>query len=160
MKITKCFELQILNDFMELGRMTEWIRNAGESMALPESLVWNFDLCANEAITNIISYAYKDDDRHYIDMRFELTENEVLRLSIQDDGIPFNPFEALPPTPYDTFENAQIGGLGIHLIRSLMDECHYCRPNGKNITTLCAAISQTTARPLSTTLDEMQHADL
>lgn len=130
--------------------MTEWLRNAGKSMDLPESLTWNLDLCANEAVTNIISYAYKDHDRHYIDLRLELTENQVLSLTIQDDGMPFNPFEVPPPVPYDTIENAKIGGLGIHLIRSLMDECDYCRSNGKNSSTLRTNMSETAIHPLST----------
>lgn len=140
MPITNSFDLQIINEFIELRRMSEWLHNASESMAVPQSLAYNLDLCANEAVANIILYAYQNHEQHQIQMRIELKENQELCLTIQDDGMPFNPFEVLPPAPFDTIENAKIGGLGIQLIRSLMSECKYSRVNGNNIITLHASL--------------------
>lgn len=145
MQIIDSFELQITNELIELRRMSEWLHNACGSMALPEPVSMNLDLCANEAVANIINYAYKDHDRHEIHMRLELLENQALCLTIKDDGMPFNPFESLPPAPFDKIENAKIGGLGIHLIRSLMDECNYRRSENKNIVTLSANLNQNQA---------------
>jgi len=112
MQIINSFELQIFNELIELRRMSEWLHNACKSMALPGPISSNLDLCANEAVANIINYAYKDHVRHEIHLRLELMENQVLSLIIQDGGMPFNPFETLPPTPFDNIENAKIGGLG------------------------------------------------
>jgi anti-sigma regulatory factor (Ser/Thr protein kinase) len=137
------FELRIFNELMELRRMSEWLHKACESMALPEAVAMNLDLCANEAVANIISYAYEDHGRHEIHLRLGFKENQALCLTIQDDGIPFNPFEVLSPPPFDKIENAKIGGLGIHLIRSLMDKCDYLRYEDKNIVTLSANLGQT-----------------
>lgn len=149
MYIIKSFQLQIFNEFTELRRMSEWLHNACECMAVPESIQSNLDLCTNEAVANIINYAYKDHSRHEIHMHLELKENQLLYLTIQDDGIAFNPFETLPPAAFDKIENAKIGGLGIHLIRSLMDECNYLRFKDKNIITLSANLIQTPVHSLT-----------
>lgn len=148
MQMTNNFELQIFNELTELRRMSEWLHHACENLDLPGTLALNLDLCANEAVTNIIHYGYKDHDRHEIHIRLELKENQTLCLTIQDDGIPFNPFETLPPAPFDSIENAKIGGLGIHLIRSLMDECNYRRFKDQNIVTLSASLVQASTGPL------------
>jgi anti-sigma regulatory factor (Ser/Thr protein kinase) len=149
MQIINNFELQIFNELTELRRMSAWLHSACASMALSESIRSNLDLCANEAVANIINYAYQDHGRHEIYLRLGLMENQVLCLTIQDDGIAFDPFETLPPTPFDNIENAKIGGLGIHLIRSLMDECNYRRSEDKNIITLSANLIPTPAHSLA-----------
>jgi anti-sigma regulatory factor (Ser/Thr protein kinase) len=145
MQLINSFELQICNDLTELRRMSEWLQNAAESIALPSPIAWNLDLCANEAVANIILYAYQDHDPHQIYLRLELKKNHELYLLIQDDGKPFDPFKAFTPTLSDNIEDAKIGGLGIHLIRSLMDECNYCRSDGKNIITLTVRLNHTSA---------------
>jgi serine/threonine-protein kinase RsbW len=150
MQVTNSYDLQIINDFSELRHMSAWLYASAESMALPEKVAMHLDLCANEAVTNIISYAYKDRNRHQIQMRIALIDNRIVCLNIEDDGMPFNPFDTQPPAPFDNIENAKIGGLGIHFMRSLMDECHYRRSDGKNIVTLSANIKLITARTLPT----------
>lgn len=155
MPVTTNFELTIINELKELRRMSEWLHSACESMALPKPLSLNLDLCANEAVANIIQNAYQDQNRHEIQLRFELKQSHAVYLTIQDDGIPFNPFEALPPTPFDEIENAKIGGLGIHLIRSIMDECNYRRFKDKNIITLSANLTQASVSPAHCELFEI-----
>ncbi len=142
------FELVIINELKELRRMSEWLQNACGSMNLPKPLSLNLDLCANEAVANIILNAYQDHNSHEIHLCLERKQGDVVCLTIQDDGIAFNPFETLPPVPFDTLENAKIGGLGIHLIRTIMDECNYLRFKDKNIITLCANIIRTSVSPV------------
>jgi anti-sigma regulatory factor (Ser/Thr protein kinase) len=145
MPATNRFELQIANELEQLRRMSEWLSVAAESLELSDTLAWNLDLCANEAVANIILYGYEDQRQGQIALRLELKANEAVCLSIEDDGKAFNPFTVLPPAPYDTIENAPIGGLGVHLIRSLMDDCHYRRSDDKNIITLCSRLNQASA---------------
>ncbi len=147
MQIINTFELRIYNDIIELRRMSDWLHNACAELALDESLAMNLDLCANEAVANIINYAYIDHDRHEIDLYIEHKINQSISLTMEDDGFPFNPFEVLPPQPFDMLENAKIGGLGIHLIRNLMHECQYRRFNNKNIITLSVSLNQKSIRP-------------
>lgn len=142
MRIVNRFDLQIANELTELRRMSEWLRQSSEYMGLPEPVIMDLDVCANEAVANTISYGYRDDDRHDIYLRLELTESRAVRLTIEDDAVPFNPFEAPSVLPFDNIENAKIGGLGVHLVRSLMDECHYRHADGRNIITLIANASR------------------
>ena len=129
--------------------MSEWLHNACKILVVHESLARDLDVCANEAVANIILYAYEDHERHHINMRLELKKNQELSLTIQDDGIPFDPFKAVLPESYDKIENIKIGGLGIQLIRNLANECKYCRLNGKNIISLGFHPCQTSASSIN-----------
>lgn len=143
MQLIDSFELQIMNDLMELRSMSAWLHKTCENLAVPESVAKDLDLCANEAVANIILYAYEDHEKHQINIRLELKKNQELSVTIQDDGNPFDPFEAILPGSYDKIGDFQIGGMGIQLMRSLANECKYCRLNGKNIVTLCFHLCQT-----------------
>lgn len=94
-------------------------------------------------------YAYTDHDRHQINIRLELKEQKLI-LTIQDDGIAFDPFnsKAMLSKSYDKIGNINIGGLGIKLIRSLTNECSYYRSNNKNIMSLVFNLCQTSAATL------------
>jgi serine/threonine-protein kinase RsbW/sigma-B regulation protein RsbU (phosphoserine phosphatase) len=88
----------------------------------------------DEMLSNIISYAYHDEDEHDIEIRVELSENR-LTVSIVDDGIPFNPIGVEIPDTELSLEERKVGGLGIHLVRNLMDKVSYQRRIDKNIVT-------------------------
>ena len=126
--------------------MSEWLGKACENLAMTDELARDLDICANEAIANIMFYAYTDHDRHQINIRLELKEQKLI-LTIQDDGIAFDPFnsKAMLSKSYDKIGNINIGGLGIKLIRSLTNECSYYRSNNKNIMSLVFNLCQTSA---------------
>jgi anti-sigma regulatory factor (Ser/Thr protein kinase) len=86
-------------------------------------------------LNNIISYGYDDEEIHEIDIEIEL-RSERLIIILSDDGIPFNPFKKDPPDTMLSVEERMIGGLGIHLVKKLMDEYEYKRQTNKNIITL------------------------
>ena len=123
--------------------MSAWLHKTCENLAVPESVAKDLDLCANEAVANIILYAYEDHKQHQIKIRLKLKKDQELSLTIQDDGNPFDPFKAVLPESYDKIGDVQIGGMGIQLMRSLANEYKYCRLNGKNIVTLCFHLCQT-----------------
>ncbi len=137
MQSTGKFELRIFNDFAEFKVMNAWLQNVFKTLALPELLAKDLDVCANEAVTNIILYAYQDQKSHQIQMQFEFNENKEICLTIQDDGSPFDPFNAVLTDNYEKIDGLNIGGLGIQLMRSLTNQCHYRWLDGKNNTTLC-----------------------
>ena len=115
--------------------MSAWIHLMGKGMELPETVLSDLDLCATEAVQNIISYAYDDSACHRIHVRLSRAQSQV-HLEVEDDGVPFNPLE-FPPAPIaSSLERAPLGGRGIQLIRGLMTECRYRRHNGKNILTM------------------------
>jgi len=118
-----------------------------EEIDLSEGIRRTLNLVLDELISNIISYAYGDDESHEILLTFELTGGR-LTVSITDDGIPFNPFEAEPPDTTLGPEERPIGGLGIHLVRSLVDRATYQRRVDKNVVMLVKDVSaEKTAMP-------------
>ena len=125
--------------------MSAWLHKTCENLTVPELIAKDLDLCANEAVTNIILYAYEDHKQHQIKLCLKLKKDQELSLMIQDDGNPFDPFKAALPESYDKIGDIQIGGMGIQLMRSLANEYKYCRLNGKNILTLCFHLYQTTS---------------
>lgn len=94
----------------------------------------SFKVVFDELLNNIISYGYKDDRRHEIEVQITLSQRQ-LRVRITDDGIPFNPLEIDPPNVTAPLRDRKVGGLGIHLIRNMMDEFSYERHANSNVVT-------------------------
>ena len=103
-----------------------------QRMGIDNPLRRRVNLVFDELINNIVSYGYPDQGEHTIHISVEIVDSR-LKITIEDDGIAFNPFEAPEPEISQELEARQIGGLGIYLIRHLMDEIHYAREQGNNI---------------------------
>lgn len=123
--------LQLQNQTAEIARMSHWLQNIMDNWQIPPALQFRMDLSANEAVTNILSYAFPNGGDHQILLNLSL-HNEQLQLAIEDDGMSFNPLDMPPHKQPKNISEADIGGLGIHLIRHYMDECRYTRVNEKN----------------------------
>lgn len=123
--------LTIANQFGELARVASWLEQMSQHYQLAEPTVFKLDLVLNEALPNIISYAYPDQLRHDIVIRLEDRDDHVL-LEIIDDGMAFNPFAAAPLPEQLTLESASIDGRGIQLIKSFTDAQDYQRINNTN----------------------------
>jgi serine/threonine-protein kinase RsbW len=136
---TDSHNLELHNDLSELRRMSAWIHQSGKLMGLPQALVFELDLCATEAVTNIITYAYEGSASHCIQLRLKQEQSRI-DIEIEDDGKAFNPLAFPSPPPPSSLERAPLGGRGIHLIRSLMPECAYRRHGGKNILTMVSRL--------------------
>jgi sigma-B regulation protein RsbU (phosphoserine phosphatase) len=93
------------------------------------------NLVLDELLNNVISYAFADEADHDIGVTFELS-GDRLSVTISDDGSPFNPFAGSPPNTGLSIEEREIGGLGIHLVRSMMDEVSYNRRTDRNVVIL------------------------
>jgi len=130
-------ELEIRNRLDELGRATAWLEDFAGRLELPAETHYRLDLGLAEAVTNVISYAFPDGAEHLIRLRLQ-TNGEGVSLEVEDDGLPFDPLQREEPALPQTLEEAPIGGLGIHLIRSMLDECHYQRKADRNLLTMVA----------------------
>jgi anti-sigma regulatory factor (Ser/Thr protein kinase) len=124
--------LVIPNQVPALRRMSEWLDATLRQLGTPEQLLFRFDLCANEAVSNIIAYAFPENGAREIALRL-YRENGALCLEIEDDGVAFNPVERPRHVQPGSLADAKPGGLGVDLIKSFMDECHYSRQGGRNI---------------------------
>jgi anti-sigma regulatory factor (Ser/Thr protein kinase) len=125
--------ISITNQFAELIRVAAWLEQIAQHYQLAEPTVFKLDLVLNEALPNIMSYAFQDDMRHDIVIKFENSPDQVL-LEIIDDGMPFDPFNPAPlPPGQHSLESASINGRGIHLITSYTDAQEYQYINNRNI---------------------------
>ena len=95
--------------------------------------LFQIKLMFEEIGTNIAQYGY-DEDEKTKDIRITLSSRrQSLTMEFIDDGRPFDPFCDAPPPDLDSsLEDRPVGGLGIHLVRNLMDEAHYRREDGRN----------------------------
>jgi anti-sigma regulatory factor (Ser/Thr protein kinase) len=93
------------------------------------------NLAVEELVTNCIKYGYADQGEHFIEIRMAVDGGELV-IEIIDDGLPFDPLQQ--PSPDITLppESRNIGGLGIHLLRTLSDAMTYERRDGRNRVTL------------------------
>jgi serine/threonine-protein kinase RsbW len=100
-------------------------------MELSQKCLFEINLGLDELFTNIISYGFDDGIEHQI--KFSLAkEQETLVVQVEDDGKPFNPLEATGPEVSQDLDSIDIGGLGIHLVKKMMDAIDYQRVEGKN----------------------------
>lgn len=128
--------VEIDNDIAEIARLSSLIDGFAERHRLPEAVVFHLKLAFDELLTNIISYGFHDGRRHKISasMTFEtdMADGDRLAAEIIDDGIAFDPLSCAAPDLDQPLEDRAIGGLGIHFIRSVMDDVAYHRSQGRN----------------------------
>lgn len=127
-------EIELSNHLEEINKISRYIDELGKELKLPDKVVMEINLAIDEIITNIVSYAYNDNKEHKILIKISRTENFIIIVT-EDDGIPFNPLDVPEADTVSILENKKIGGLGIHLVRKLMDKLEYSRADGKNILT-------------------------
>lgn len=132
-------DLKIKNQIEELGLVEDEFFEFAEQNQIPDADRQKVSIVLDELLNNIVNYAYPDDDEHEIEVEIELSGKRLV-ITIADDGMPFNPFgRGIPDTSAD-IDDREIGGLGIHLVRSVMDEYDYQRHINKNIVTLVKLI--------------------
>ncbi|MFT7073878.1 MAG: sigma-B regulation protein RsbU (phosphoserine phosphatase) [Patiriisocius sp.] len=127
--------LKIKNELKEITTAIEWFEAFSMENKMPFKIIQKINIAFDELLNNIISYGYKDDDIHEIYIKIEL-RNERLIFVISDDGIPFNPFSDDSPITTLSVDEREIGGLGIHIVKNLMDEYEYKRNVDMNVVTL------------------------
>jgi sigma-B regulation protein RsbU (phosphoserine phosphatase) len=128
-------ELTVPNHLSENSRVKKHFDTFAEDYGIPEKIRLKMNVVFDELLTNIISYAYQDDKEHDIKIKVELSADR-LKVSMVDGGIPFNPLGVETPDTELPLEERKIGGLGIHLVRNMMDKVSYRRRIDKNVITV------------------------
>lgn len=122
---------EIDNDVSQIARVTSLIEQFGARHRLPEGVIFHLKLAFDELLTNIISYGFVDGRPHKISASVRL-DGDRLQAEIVDDGIAFDPLAAGTVDTELPVEERGIGGLGIHFVRTVMDEVDYRRLDGRN----------------------------
>jgi anti-sigma regulatory factor (Ser/Thr protein kinase) len=137
-----CFAFELTNTSSELSTLCEQLEGIGKTLKLSRRSIFEINLAMDEIFTNIISYGYTDQAEHRVQVCVSAV-GDRLTVVVEDDGVPFNPAERLTSKVPDNVESCKIGGLGIHLVRNLVDDISYRRHDGKNILTLRKTVETT-----------------
>ena len=136
--------VDIVNKRSEISRLCGLIEKFGEEHGLSPDAVITLSLLLDETVINVIAHGYEDDLEHHIDVRLELT-GDLVSIRVDDDGVPFNPLHAPVPDLDLPIEERPIGGLGVHIVRTMADSVEYQRINGRNILTMTKKLGATSA---------------
>ena len=130
--------LTLRNDRSEISRLVDRIEAFGVEAGLLPDVTFRLTLALDEIVSNVIRHAFDDGAQHPIEVRLDVT-NGMVTATVKDDGVPFDPREAPAPALDAPLEQRQAGGLGMHLVRSTMDEIEYRRDGGRNVLTVRTA---------------------
>jgi serine/threonine-protein kinase RsbW len=122
----------VKNDRAEIQPMVNAMIQYCKEQGISDEIIQDMGLVLEEILTNVIKYSYDDTLNHEIVVEIE-KDAESLQLRVEDDGRPFDSTGFYNPDIEKDFEDRNIGGMGIHLIRSLMDEMRYEFTQGRNI---------------------------
>lgn len=125
----------LANEISEITKLNAFIEEIGIEFSLTPDIVFNLTLVLEEAVVNVINYAYPKEEHQFIYLSARLHEGSVI-LVLTDTGKEFDPTMAPEADVTLDAEDRQIGGLGIFLIRQIMNEVKYERIEGKNVLTL------------------------
>jgi anti-sigma regulatory factor (Ser/Thr protein kinase) len=122
---------------MEL--LVRFISDYARKLGFSDKRVKEIELATEEALINIINYAYPD---HPGDIKVTCEQHpfKTFAIKIEDNGIAFDMMSLKDPDISAGISERKIGGLGVFLIRKLMDEVHYQRKKGKNILNLTVTL--------------------
>ena len=127
--------LTLTNDLKRVPRLNEFIDEVCEANGFDMAVTMQINLAIEEAVVNVMNYAYPAGTKG--DITIETVSNGVdLRFVISDTGKPFDPTAKADVDITLSAEDRKIGGLGIHLIRQIMDNINYERVDGHNVLTL------------------------
>ena len=130
--MTDFVELRLANDLAGLADLADWAERFGATHRLSAGVVNALNVVLDEAVSNPIHHGYDAGVGGEIVVRLRRASDRV-EVEVEDDGRPFDPLQAPPPDLTLPLERRPIGGLGIHLIRNLMDEVDYARQGGRNV---------------------------
>ena len=128
-------KLTLPNDVNAVPQLAAFIEEVAESHGADPSATMNINLALEEAVVNVMNYAYPEGTYGEIGITASFCDNTLI-FTISDTGTPFDPTKISDPDTSLSAEERPIGGLGIHLVRQLMDEVAYCYENNHNILTL------------------------
>ena len=139
--VTDQLTTTIANDLGQLVVVRERVDAFGARNVLPDDVVFDVKLAIEELLTNTIKHGFSDDGAHTIDIYFDL-QGDRLRVRIEDDAVAFDPADAKSPDTEAAFEDRPVGGLGVHLVKNLMDDVDYRREGGRNHVTLTKRLAE------------------
>ena len=122
-------KLTIENELSEFKTLNASLAQFLNAHSVPSRSAYAVDLAIEELVTNVIRYAFVDDDTHLIDIELAIESNQII-VRIVDDGRPFDPRE--DPMLDLQSDDREVGGLGLILVLDMVDVLKYQRVDEKN----------------------------
>ena len=136
--MTPSLTLHLQNRIAEVARLVDAVESFGTHAGLSPDLTYRLTLSLDEIVSNVIRHGYSDTSDHVVEVRLSIHDGVVTSV-IQDDGHPYDPRESPEPDLSMPVEQRGPGGLGIFLVKQMMDSIDYARRDGRNILTVTAS---------------------
>ena len=127
--------ITLTNDVQEVPKLSAFVDEVCEEMGFEATDTMQMNLAIEEAVVNVMNYAYLPGTQGDIDIVAQ-ADDLCLKFTISDSGTPFDPTARPEADTTLSAEERPIGGLGIYLVRQLMDSINYERIDNKNVLTL------------------------
>jgi anti-sigma regulatory factor (Ser/Thr protein kinase) len=125
-------ELNLEPQVSEIPRLLDWVEACCGAEGVGDEIRYKIMLALDEAVANVINHAFCDvPPPHLIRVRLDITE-AMFAAEVIDNGRPFDPTAAPDPDLTLSLEQRTPGGLGIHLMRNVMDRLQYRHAAGEN----------------------------
>ena len=127
--------LTLTNDVQQVPQLAEFVDNVCEAMGFDDLTTMQMNLAIEEAVVNVMNYAYPEGTTGSVNIEVQANDAR-LKFVISDSGKHFDPTSVAEADTSLSAEDRSIGGLGIYLVRQLMDSVNYERIGGFNVLTL------------------------
>lgn len=134
-------QIVMRNDISEIERMAAFLNDLGDKLNIAPDVMFNIHLALEEAVTNVIMYAYPPGEENELVLIVSHIDNRLI-FKIIDSGKAFDPTQQPDADVTLSLEERPIGGLGIFLIRRIMQAVEYRREDGKNILTMAKVLNE------------------
>ena len=128
-------KLKLKNQVEELMRVNQFVDEIGEELGLDMELLLNLNLVMEEMVSNVIFYAYPEGTPEEIELTAESNGKE-LTFVLSDHGVEFDPTAKEDADPDVNPMDRDIGGMGIYIVKNIMNKVTYQRLEGKNLLTM------------------------
>ena len=116
--------ITISNKIQNIRGLIESFEQFARKQQVPDLPIQQISIVFDELISNTIKYAYPDDLEHHIEIMVRFYRDKLM-ITLLDDGVPFNPFMQSDPDISLSVQDREVGGLGVHLVKFLVDDYHY-----------------------------------
>ena len=123
----------ITNDQHELNKFLETLGDRLEETGVGFAVATRIQVCLDEMLSNAVRYGYPPERAGQIEVSITVDGEDIL-VMVSDDGVEFNPFEReLPDSLNQDLETRDIGGLGIHIVKTMANRYDYKRTKNQNV---------------------------
>jgi serine/threonine-protein kinase RsbW len=134
-------QLRLKTQLAELARLAGETSRLGAVYHLQDEVIAHLNLVLEEVVSNIIRHGYRGREDGEVSLAIRISP-EAIAVTVEDQGMPFNPLGLPDPDLTVPLEEREVGGLGVYLVRKLTDELDYRSEGGRNILRMVMRITR------------------